>query len=98
MTGYYLSPAAEADVNHIWNYTVEKWGVRQATSYVGDIRDVCAALSQGTHVSRPVTIRNGYHKAIVGTHMVYFRRSSDASIIVVRILHQSMDVERHLPE
>jgi len=29
--------------------------------------------------------------------MVYFRRANDTSIVVVRILHQSMDVERHLP-
>ena len=96
MTGYILSPAAESDVNDIWDYTVERWGVRQAASYVGDIRDSCAALSQGTHVSRPVTVRDGYHKAIVGMHMVYFRRTNETAIVVVRILHQSMDVERHL--
>lgn len=97
MTGYILSPAAESDVNDIWDYTVERWGVRQAASYAGDIRDACAALSQGTHVSGLVTVRDGYHKAIVGMLMVYFRRTNDTTIVVVRILHQSMDVERHLP-
>ena len=50
-----------------------------------------------THVSGLVTVRDGYHKAIVGMHMVYFRRTNDTTIVVVRILHQSMDVERHLP-
>ena len=97
MTGYILSPAAESDVNDIWDYTIERWGVRQAASYVGDIRDACAALSQGTRVSIPVKVRDAYHKAIVGMNMVYFRRANDTSIVVVRILHQSMDVERHLP-
>lgn len=96
MTGYILTPAAESDVNDIWDYTVERWGVRQAASYVDDIRDACAALAQGTHVSRPVTVRDGYHKAIVGMHMVYFKRADDVSIVVVRILHQSMNAERYL--
>ena len=96
MTGYLLSPAAQSDINDIWDYTLERWGARQAASYVGDIGDACAALSQGKHASRPVAIRNGYHKAIVGMHMIYFKRANDASIVVVRILHQSMDVEQHL--
>ena len=26
LTGYILSPAAESDVNDIWDYTVERWG------------------------------------------------------------------------
>lgn len=96
MTGYVLSPAAETDVNNIWDYTVETWGVAQAASYVGDIRDVCAALAKEQHLGRPVAVRDGYHKAPVGMHMVYFRRSNDGVIVVVRILHQNMDAERHL--
>ena len=96
MTGYILSPAAESDVNDIWDYTLENWGVAQAASYVGDIRDACAALSRGQKVSRPVTIREGYQKALIGSHIIYFRLVNDNSIVVVRILHQNMDVERHL--
>ncbi len=95
--GYILSPAAASDVNDIWNYTVVRWGARQAASYVGDIRDNCAALSQETQVSRPVSVRDGYRKATVGMHVIYFRPTDERSIVVVRILHQSMNVERHLP-
>ena len=39
--------------------------------------------------------RPGYRKAACGSHMIYFRQDGD-DIDVVRILHQSMDVGRHL--
>ena len=98
MKGYVLSPAAETDVNNIWDYTAEKWGLRQATSYITDLRDVCAALARGQQTRRSVDVRDGYYKTMVGQHMVYFREADDGLIVVVRILHQSMDVGRHLPE
>ena len=98
MKGYVLSPAAESDVNEIWDYTVAKWGSRQAVSYIGDIRDICDALAQGKQQRRPVSVRDGYFKTIAGLHMIYFREADDGLIIVMRILHQNMDVGRHLPE
>jgi toxin ParE1/3/4 len=98
LTGYVLSPAAESDVNVIWDYTTEKWGARQAVSYISDIRDACDALAQGRQPRRSVSVRDGYFKAMVGLHMIYFRESDDGLIVVIRILHQSMDVGRHLPE
>lgn len=96
MTEYLLSPKAQADIDDIWNYTAETWGVAQAVAYIGDIRDACMALVRGERLSRPVTVREGYHKSLVGSHSLYFRRSGGGTIIVIRILHQSMDVERHL--
>jgi toxin ParE1/3/4 len=98
LKGYVLSPAAESDVNDIWNYTATKWGTRQAVSYIGGIRDACDALVHGQQQRRPVSVREGYFKAMVGLHMIYFREADDGFIVVVRILHQSMDVGRHLPE
>lgn len=98
MKGYVLSPAAESDVNNIWDYTAANWGLRQAASYISDIRDACDALAQGQRQRRPVSVREGYLKAKVGLHMIYFRAADDGLIVVIRILHQSMDVGRHLPE
>ena len=40
-------------------------------------------------------IRSGYRKTACGSHMIYFRQDGD-DIEVIRILHQSMDVGRHL--
>lgn len=32
-----LSPAAEADLEHIWEYSAEQWGVKRADLYIDNI-------------------------------------------------------------
>ena len=41
-------------------------------------------------------VRPGYRKHAVGSHTLYDRMASADVIDVVRILHQRMDVDRHL--
>ena len=91
-----LSPAAQADLESIWDYTVRHWGEAQAERYTRGIQAACEALGNGTLVSRSADdIRAGYRKATVGSHVMFFRVQGDV-VEIIRILHQSMDVERHL--
>lgn len=90
-----FSPAALADISDIWDYTAERWGLDQADQYTDDIRDACVGLAAGEKRGREVDVRSGYLKYAVGRHFVFFRMS-DAGVTVIRILHQSMDVDRHL--
>lgn len=90
-----FSPAAATDLNDIWDYTVERWGVDQADHYTDDIRDTCISLARGEKHGRTVDVREGYLKHSVGKHFVFFR-PTDTGIEVIRVLHQSMDVGRHL--
>ena len=96
MAGFALSPAARADVKEIWDYTVRNWGEAQAERYTRDIRDACEALGNGTLSGRSAEdIRAGYRKAAVGSHVMFYRVRTDL-VEVVRILHRSMDVGRHI--
>ena len=96
MGSYALSPAAQADLEDIWDYTVRRWGEAQAENYTRNIQAACEALSEGTMISRSAEeIRAGYRKVTVGSHVMFFRMQSDV-VEIIRILHQSMDVERHL--
>lgn len=96
MTTFILTPAAQADVDAIWDYTAGRWGQDQAERYLRGIRDACRELATGERMSRPVDIRAGYSKAFVGSHVLYFRGTDSAGIVVVRILHKRMDADRHL--
>jgi toxin ParE1/3/4 len=40
-------------------------------------------------------LRPGYRKYLVGSHVLFYR-VTNTDVVVVRILHQRMDVERHL--
>lgn len=93
--GCRLSPRAEADLEEIWFYTSENWSEEQADRYHAEIVMAFEGLVRGTKKGRRVDVREGYFKYAVGSHFVYYRLS-DATVDVVRILHQRMDVERHL--
>jgi toxin ParE1/3/4 len=90
-----FSPAAVADIGTIWDYTAETWGIGQADRYVDDIRNTCVALAEGKRAGRRVDLLDGYLKLPVGRHLIFFRHVG-TGIVVIRVLHQSMDIERHL--
>ena len=92
---YVLSPMAEEDLEHIWTYTAREWSVEQAETYTNDIINLFKDIAVGRRVGRPVLVRAGYLKALVGRYAIYFQTRGKV-IAIIRILHQSMDVERHL--
>lgn len=92
-----FTPAAERDLGRIWDYTVETWGRGQARRYLREMQQLCTDLAADRLAGRAADeIRPGCRKVACGAHMIYFRREVDR-LVVVRILHQSMDVDRHLP-
>lgn len=95
MARYHLSPLSENDLEGIWLYTFEHWSVAQADRYHRDIIKTIEQLASGELKGRIVDIREDYLKYSVGRHFIFFRKL-DIGIEVIRILHQSMDVERYL--
>lgn len=92
---YVLSPMAEEDLEDIWTYTAREWSVDQAETYTNDIINMFEDIAAGKRDGRPVLVQTGYLKALVGRHAIYFQLRGEV-IAPIRILHQSMDVERHL--
>ncbi|WP_186085320.1 type II toxin-antitoxin system RelE/ParE family toxin [Burkholderia gladioli] len=96
MKAFVLSPAAERDLDDIWDHTVTRWGEVQAERYILSIESTIAGLADGTQPSLSAAdVRDGYRKALTGMHVVFFRES-EALIDVIRILHQQMDIPRRL--
>lgn len=70
MAGYTFSPAAQIDLEQIWDYTEKKWGAGQAETYIRAIRDACEALANGRKKGRAIDeIRPGYLKLAVASHL-----------------------------
>ena len=96
MPGYILSPRALADLDDIWDYSVQRWGEGQAETYVGNIRTALDNLVEHPQRRRACNdIRSGYFKVAVGSHVIFYR-VADTSLDVKRILHQRMDFDQHL--
>lgn len=97
MTLAVLTPAAMADIEDIWTYSEQRWGTAQAERYVAMVGEACRGLAQGTTFSQDASsIRPGYRRAHVGSHVIFFRADPSGQTVIVRVLHQSMDVDRHL--
>ncbi len=92
-----LSAAARRDLSGIWTYSAKRWDEAQADRYVRQFADSFDGLARGTLKGRNAKdIRTGYFKLAVGSHLVFYRMGAAGVIEVVRILHQRMDIDRHL--
>ncbi|MBF9152715.1 type II toxin-antitoxin system RelE/ParE family toxin [Novosphingobium jiangmenense] len=89
-----FTPAAYADIDRIWDYTADLWGIDQAESYTDDIQKVCEDIAHGVKIGRPSTRRSVF-KQRSGAHFIYYRMTT-GSVEIIRILHGKQDVERHL--
>lgn len=96
MAEYRLSPAAQHDLEQIFDYTVGEWGLAQAIRYTDLIEQTCVELAEtpGSGVACE-DIRPGYRRHIVQRHVIYFRVQT-YGVAVIRILHDRMDALRHL--
>lgn len=92
-----LSAAARRDLSGIWTYSAKRWDEAQADRYVRQFADCFDGLARGSLKGRNADdIRTGYFKLAVGSHLVFYRMGAAGVIEVVRILHQRMDIDRHL--
>lgn len=92
---YRLSPLAEADLEDIWLYTYKHWSLAQADQYHRVLVGAIESLAKGIKTGRKTDIRPGYFRYSAGQHLIFYRQA-DAGLDIIRILHQRMDIDRHL--
>lgn len=91
-----LSPRARQDFIDILRYTGETWGKAQLHVYRDKLNEAIQLIARnpgtghGSH-ELPATHRVYF----VGSHVIVFRHQ-EATIAIVRILHQRMSVSRHV--
>ncbi|SEB05799.1 type II toxin-antitoxin system RelE/ParE family toxin [Rubrimonas cliftonensis] len=91
------TPRARADLADIWGFTADRWGEAQADRYVRDIDATARAVAAGAAQTRDLSeARPGYRRAASGSHFLIVRGGDDGALIVVRVLHRRMDIDRHL--
>jgi toxin ParE1/3/4 len=47
-----LSPRAQSDLDDIWEYTIEHWGIRQAEIYIRLVKTATDAVAADPKVGR----------------------------------------------
>lgn len=94
MAALRFSRRAAADLLSIGTYTLRTWGIDQTISYIDDLEACCQMLADNPALGRPCDeVRPGLRRKEHGRHVVFFRAEAE-SILISRILHQSMLPER----
>ncbi len=94
---YRISKQAINDLNNIWRYTLNTWSKEQTDSYydllIGAIEFVADNFSTGKSAEQT---RKNYRVMAIKSHLIFYRKSTDNIIEIIRILHQRMDIKKHL--
>ncbi len=97
MPEYRFRPKVRADLDAIWDCTYSNWGPKQARHYLTDIKRVCTQLMRNPQLGK---VRDDLHSGLrvypAGKHLIFYLEMDDG-IDVVRVLHERMDIRRHLP-
>ena len=99
MSGTYsLREFALADLEAIWVYTVEQWGIEQAERYLQGLFGCFEELAANPRFGRERSeVKAGYRSFPQGRHVVFYL-IVPKGVEVIGIVHQSVDVDAHLGE
>lgn len=96
MANFRVSNAAVADLEGIARYTQETWGVEQRRSYLNSVNKQFEVLSKRPRIAPERTDFNSpvrvYHHE---KHLIIYV-IDDAGILILRVLHERMDVPTQL--
>ena len=96
MAVYSLSSKAAADLDEIYEYTILHFGLEQARVYLLGLHERFQMLAeQPTHGRKAEELAPGLRRLGYQSHMIFYL-PKDNGIRIVRVLHQRMDVTRHL--
>lgn len=95
MPNYKLTPEADADFEHIFDYGINTFGVEQAITYAQALEKRFIALGENPQLYPEVNdIRKGYRRSVCGVHSIYYRVVGDMVEIMAILGRQ--DSERRL--
>lgn len=96
MTAYTIAPRARRDLQDAWRYSRDRWGRRRADTYIRDLTVIIEHLAANPSLGEACDeIRSGYRKHPAGSHTLFYV-IRDRTLVIVRALHQQMDVEGNL--
>jgi toxin ParE1/3/4 len=94
MPSFKVSRKAQADLIAIGRYTNKQWGVSQRNHYLRQLDDSFNQLAENPEPGTSCDfILKGYRKFPQGSHLIFYKQNSKNSIVIIRVLHQNMDVK-----
>jgi toxin ParE1/3/4 len=82
-----LLPAAESDLSDIWDYTAQRWSLKQARTYASGITDLLILLCDQPEIAPQFgKLTPSVRVYRFRQHLVIFT-AADVSVEVIRVVH-----------
>ena len=95
MGQYRLSKRADCDIAEIANYTIRQFGLKQARRYRDGLEKIFRRLAEYPNSGRSAGhLAPRLRRMNFESHVIFFLHN-EASVLIVRILHQRMAFKRH---
>ena len=87
---------ADSDLQKIYIHSTKEFGTIRADKYIHDIENIFKNLAKNNQMGRDCShIKPNLRSFPVETHTIYYK-VQNYGVAIIRILHQSMDEEKHL--
>ena len=95
-TSYSIRKLAEDDLERIWLYSNEEWGIEQADKYIRLLVSRFTWISENSLLGKKRDdVKPGYYCFPEGMHLIFYMITK-TGIDIIGIPHQSMDIVTHL--
>lgn len=99
MAKYILTNKAVKDLSDIWNYTFDIWSENQADKYYRMLLDNCQMIVKKPDVGKNYdNILSQLFGHKIGRHIIFYKIENEKDILVIRILHEQMDLKNRIKE
>ena len=98
MARYSLSKEAEADLDDIFRYSIETFGLKRAERYYLGLEECLRRIAESPTLGRAIVGRSSTFLQYNCQRHGIFYIAVNGGAFVVRVLHLTMNLKRHLPE
>lgn len=97
MANYRLTNKAKSDLADIWDYTIQTWSQNQAQRYYEQFIESFIYIASNPNIGKDYSeVTQGLLGLSVGKHLVFYQKENKNSVLIIRILHQRIDLKKRL--
>ncbi len=91
-----LRPKAVTDLENIFEYSTEKFGISRAEHYILELNNTFTRLAVEPNIGKNYShVKSELMGFPVVSHIVFYKYTN-FHLMIIRVLHKSMDYIRHL--
>ena len=99
MSKFILTNKSVQDLSEIWNYTLETWSEDQADKYYKTLINTFQEIADKPQLGRSYSsVSQNLLGIKINKHIIFYTSYDQNTILIIRILHERMDLKSKVLE